>query len=95
MFLFFLVLPVTSDSRVEGEERCSTARGGFFHSEKEMRKRRENFILVNIMMPVLAERIVHPMTLAENVVLLGISAEQHEAVCFVCNPACEPRKRSG
>ena len=32
MFLFFLVLPVTSDSRVEGEERCSTAGGGLFKS---------------------------------------------------------------
>ena len=62
-------------SVVEGEERCSTACGAFFHSEKEMRKNRENFILVNIMMPVFAERIVHPMTLAENVVLLSISAE--------------------
>ena len=76
-FFKFFVLPVSSDSRVEAEERCSTARGGFFHSEKEMRKNRENFILVNIMMPVFAERIVHPMTLAENVlvVLLSISAE--------------------
>ena len=73
--IFLIVLPVSSDSRVEGEERCRTARGGFFHSEKEMRKNRENFILVNIMMPAFAERIVHPMTLAENVVLLSISAE--------------------
>ena len=35
----FLVLPVTSDSKVKGEERCSTACGGFFHSEKKMTKR--------------------------------------------------------
>ena len=33
----------------------------------KIRKNRENLILVNIMMPVFAERIVHPMTLAENV----------------------------
>ena len=36
-----------------------------------MRKNRENFILVNIMMPAFAERIVHPMTLAENVYQKG------------------------
>ena len=31
----FLVLPVTSDSKVKGEERCRTACGGFFHSKKK------------------------------------------------------------
>ena len=31
----FLVLPVTSDSKVKGEERCRTACGGFFHSEQQ------------------------------------------------------------
>ena len=35
----FLVLPVTSDSKVKGEERCSTACGGFFHSEKQIKTR--------------------------------------------------------
>ena len=33
-FLFFHVPPVTSDSRVEGKERCSTAGGGLFKSGK-------------------------------------------------------------
>ena len=32
-FLFFHVPPVTSDSRVEGKERCSTACGGFFSQQ--------------------------------------------------------------
>ena len=30
IFMFFHALPATSDSRVEGKERCS----GFFHSDK-------------------------------------------------------------
>ena len=31
IFMFFHALPATSDSRVEGKERCS----GFFDSEKK------------------------------------------------------------